>query len=143
MMIGSIGGGGGMNFHAIQGSLTESIGKAGETGGISDLINSGQGVDAKNGMGDSSMAQPTGGLGSMLSGDTLNFLMLNSMYDSLGGGDQSASGGGEKGSISEMLALANQAYNAASNLQTNAGTGITGIEAGSGLGGGGGMGGIV
>jgi hypothetical protein len=140
MMIGSIGSGGGMNFHSMSSALTQPPGNAGETGSISDMINS-KGAEASGGLsgGGGSITQPMTGAGPTLSSDTINFLLMSSM-DSSG---CSTSGGSEKGSISEMLALANQAYNAATNLQSNAGSGITGIDATGGLGGGGRMSGIV
>ena len=119
MMIGSIGSGGGISFQSMSSSLMQPSGNIGEAGSISDMINT-KGAEASGGLSSNSgsVTQPMTGAGPTLSSDTINFLLMNSMD----------SGGSEKGSISEMLALANQAYNAATNLQSNAGTSITGIS---------------
>lgn len=122
MMIGSIGGGG-FTSQSISNSLTQSIGNLGAESTVSDSINP---KDSSSGLG-GSIVQPTTGAGPMLSSDTVSFLLLNTMDSSSMG----SSTGSEKGSISEILSLANQAYNAATNLQSmSSGGGISGIGGG-------------
>ena len=126
MMIGSISGGG-FNFSAIKDSISTSNTVGGISSNITDAINpSGEsgGTSISN-----SLAQPSGAQSPNLSSDTLNFLMMNSM-------DPSSSGGGDsinKDSISSVLAMANQAYGAATNLQSMSGSSVSGISDASGV----------
>ena len=117
MMIGSIGGGdgGGMSFKQIPDSISAAINENGEGNTISNSINEPQGAEASGGISESI----TGG-GSKLSDDTLAFLLTSGIGEG-GGGESDQTG------IAETLKLASEAYNAASNLQSNSGSIISGI----------------